>query len=164
MISALAPTPAFSEEMGVIVPTGPSHFPNIHYMDEKKEPLELHKDLGAKLTIVHFWATWCVPCVGELPVVDQLQAKYASKGLKVISISEDGVSKAGKVREFFAQHNITTLPSYFDFGQKNLQDTKARGLPTSFIVDAQGNQIAIVEGPIDWAGKDATGYIESHLK
>ncbi len=163
-ISLLAAAPAFSDEMGNVEATAAAPFPTISFKNEKDETRELKKELGAKLTIVHFWATWCVPCIAELPAVDRMQKDYATKGLKVISISEDGTGKMKAVQGFYKQHGIQNLPTYLDISQGAFVESKARGVPTSFILNAKGEQIAIVEGPVQWQSKRVTDFLDEQVK
>ena len=165
-IAALCASPAFSDdamELGSIEATPPAAFPDLVYKDELNQPHHLKADQG-KLTIVHFWAIWCLPCVTELPELDAVQKKYASQGLKVVSISEDGDRKIKAVKDFFEKKSITSLPSYIDIGMNALRETDARGLPTSYFIDGKGMKIAIAEGPIDWKSATAVEFIDSHLK
>jgi len=162
-IVALCAAPCFADEYGTIEPMGAAIFPDLAYKDEQNQPHLLKNDLG-KLTIVHFWATWCGPCIDELPEVDKVQKKYASQGLKVISISEDGENRIKTVKDFFARSDITALSAYLDIGTAAFRKTEARGLPTSYFLNSAGLKIAIAEGPIDWKSPVAEKFITSHLK
>ena len=162
-ITALYAQPAFSDEYGSIEATRAMAFPDIAYKDEHNQSHRLQNDLG-KLTIVHFWATWCAPCVAELPELDAVQKKYASQGLKVISISEDGNNKIQTVKDFFAKNVITNLPSYLDIGTGGFKESNARGLPTSYFIDSKGLKIAIGEGPIHWKSAATVEFVTTQLK
>lgn len=116
---------------------------------------------AAKLTAVHFWATWCVPCVGELPEVDATQAAYKDKGLHIVALSLD--TNMDKVKKFFADHKITNLQPNLDPNAGTFQNSKSPGLPTTLFIDAQGNEIARAEGPLDWK-TEGKAFIEDRLK
>lgn len=163
LLGLLAALPAFSQEQFIlqVVPAKP--FPDLKYLDTDGKAQRLSNNLG-KLTIVHFWATWCDPCIHEYPQLNALQLGYADRGLKVVAISMDGLAHVKNVRKFYQEQGIKDMPPYFDNGSKAFRLTKARGLPTSFFVDANGMKIAVAEGPVDWHSKDMLGFIEFHLR
>ena len=155
--------PAFSEEPSTlqVVPAKP--FPNLIYKDANGKGRLLSQDIG-KLTIVHFWATWCEACVGEYPQLSDIRKRFADRGLKVVTITMDGLKNTKNVREFYEKYHVGDLPPYFDTGTNAFRQAKTRGLPTSFFIDANGMKIAISEGPLNWQSKDALGFIEFHLR
>jgi len=115
-----------------------------------------------KLTAVHFWATWCVPCVAEVPEADAAQIKYGDKGLKILAISMDG--SIDKVKQFYDKHAIQALVPILDNGTTAFNALKPRGLPTTIFFDKEGKEIARAEGPIHWLESPNKEFIESHLK
>jgi len=118
---------------------------------------------AAKLTIVHFWATWCTPCSAEMPEVDAAQASYDSKDLKIITLSMDGDNQADKVKAFFTEHNIAHLTPYLDRGMESFNAIHSPGLPTTLFINHTGKEIARAEGPLDWKSKETIGFIEKAL-
>ena len=103
--------------------------------------LEAHK---GKVVFVNLWATWCIPCVQELPEIDHLQTRYRDRGLVVLAVSFDKPEKLEtEVREFFAKR-APNLVSYlqteedeYDFVSV-LDPEWIGGLPTSFFIDREG--------------------------
>lgn len=127
--------------------------------DGNMHPLNPGKD---QLTAVHFWATWCVPCLAELPEVDAAAKAYDSKGFRVVAVSLD--NDIGKVAPFFAGHHITTLTPALDMGNASFMAAHLAGLPGTLFIDKNGKEIARADGPLDWKSKEVTGFIASHLK
>lgn len=118
---------------------------------------------AAKLTLVHFWSTWCVPCVKELPQVDDIAKTYGPKGLQVIAISLD--TKPEKAAEFLKRHHITALEATLDNRMASFRLTGARGLPVSLFISRYGELIARIDGPSEWKeGSEPVQLIESVLK
>lgn len=151
-------------EMGSILQVVPAKpFPDLMYKDESGQTRLLSQDLG-KLTIVHFWATWCESCIDEYPLIDQIQKEYRGRGLKVVSISMDGVRNLKQVKAFYGKYHIASLQAYLDVSNGAFRAAKARGLPTSYFIDGSGMKIAIAEGPLDWRTKDTLNFIEFHLR
>lgn len=133
----------------------------IPYKDETG--LEKNVDpKGQKLTAVHFWATWCVPCLAELPEVDATANAYGTKGLQVVTISLD--TRVDKVKTFFAEKKITHLPAYLDSNNAAFRIVKLKGLPGTIFFNADGKVIGRVDGPLDWKSKTTTDFIEQALK
>ena len=103
--------------------------------------LEAHK---GKVVLVNLWATWCIPCVQELPEIDLLQTRFRDRGLVVLAVSFDKPEKLDPdVREFFAE-KAPNLVSYlqteedeYDFVSV-LDPEWIGGLPTSFFIDREG--------------------------
>lgn len=106
--------------------------------------------------IVNFWATWCAPCVHELPAMNRAAAQLVGEGVGMLAINvgED----ANTIQAFMQQ-----VPIDFDVvlgNQLTLPNWKVRGLPTTFIVSAEGNIIAEAIGPREW---DDPKFIEYML-
>lgn len=145
-----------------IVPSGPKNLPVIHYLDNGKQ--DVLKPRGARLTALHFWSTWCVPCLAELPEIDETQKAYEARGFRVVALSLDSAEAVQKVVDFFAEHRITTLKPYIDKDLKAFQSVKGRGLPTTIFIDESGMEIARSEGAVDWKDKANLDFIEMWLE
>ncbi len=96
------------------------------------------KDLHGKVILVNFWATWCPPCRKEMPDLEALFEKYKSKGLIVMSISDE---TEAKVKPFVDQQHIT-YPVILDTGRKVHEQFQVEGIPKSFVYDREGNLVA----------------------
>ena len=105
-------------------------------------------DLKGKPVLINLWATWCGPCVLEMPMLDQL----ADDGkLRVVTVSED-LQGAEKVVPFFAARKFKHLEPWLD-PENTLGDHYATGiLPTTVLYDAQGREVWRMIGGHDWAG------------
>jgi len=106
-------------------------------------------DYGGKPLVLNFWATWCAPCVREMPDLDRLRADFAVEGIEVLAISEDRQGMA-KVDAFYAETGIVNLPRLLDPKGALSRALKLRGMPTTYFFDAAGRTIGSVEGPAPW--------------
>ncbi len=97
--------------------------------------------------VMNFWATWCAPCVREMPSLDRLQAKVP--GIRVLGLSVDR-GGAPVVENFYRQHGIANLDVLADRGGKLMRKLRVRGLPTTLLIDADGNEVGRVVGPAEW--------------
>ena len=136
--------------------------PAVRFLDARGAAQTLEPS-AHKLTAIHFWATWCVPCVTELPEVDKTLKTYADKGFAVVAISMDG-KHVEKVQAFFAEHGITQLTPYFDDKSAAFQALQIRGLPSTVFVDANGKILKHLHGPVAWDSPQVKAFIEEALK
>lgn len=151
-----------SEQDTVELKTGASgKAPAFSYSDEKGKALTLDTSKH-RLTALHFWATWCVPCVDELPMVDDAQEIFGQK-LQIVPIALDGKNVA-KVHKFYSDHKIVHLPVLLDTTAKTPKAAGLKGLPGTLFIDSKGNVIARADGPLDWQQEDVVNFIKSRVK
>jgi len=120
-------------------------------------------DLKAPVVVVNLWATWCPPCVKEMPTLARLQAAYPGRVL-VAPISMDAAADREKARAFMAEH--PPLGFYQDpkSALAFALDPPTEGFPTTVIYDAQGHERARLAGAADWNGSDARAVVEALLR
>ena len=135
--------------------------PLLPFLDSGDRQTNLAK-LKAPLVVVNLWATWCPPCVREMPTLAKLQAAYPGRIL-VVPISMDSPKDRAKARAFIAQY--PPLPFYQDPGSKLVfaVSPPAEGLPTTLIYGASGRERARLAGGADWSGPDAHAVVEALL-
>ena len=92
---------------------------------------------AGKVTIVDFWATWCEPCKKSFPKLQELYVKYKSNGLEIAAISVDDEKKG--IAEFAKAHGPAKFPVGWDDGKKVAAAYKPESMPTTIIVDKEGN-------------------------
>lgn len=120
-------------------------------------------DFAGQVVLLNFWATWCAPCVREMPALDRLQARLGGEGLAVVAVSADrGGTKV--VEPFFAEHDLTALAIYIDVKSRLSRAFKVRGLPTTMLIDRRGNLVGAMEGPAEWDGPDSEALIRFYLE
>ncbi len=104
---------------------------------------------NGEVVLVNFWATWCGPCVIEMPDLDRLQKKYAKAGLKVVAISIDEEGPV-KVKEFYKKNKLKHLEIFNDYDGSSAKAFNVRSLPTSFLIGRDGKVIGMVNGFAKW--------------
>jgi thiol-disulfide isomerase/thioredoxin len=127
---------------------GPKALPELGFTDADDKPLAI-ADYKGKVVLLNFWATWCAPCVKEMPSLDRLQAAMGKDKFAIVPLSLDGPSKP-KVVPFYKDKNLANLGIYFDKGKKVQQALDVSVLPTSILIDAQGREIGRLQGDADW--------------
>ena len=120
-------------------------------------------DHRGRVVVVNFWATWCAPCVREMPGIDKLQAKLGGKDFTVVAVNEDrgGVASA---KPFLEKLGTTNLALYVDSKMAMMRAFKVRGLPTSFLLDREGRIVGKLEGIAEWDTPEAEGLIRYYTK
>jgi thiol-disulfide isomerase/thioredoxin len=120
-------------------------------------------DLKGRGVVLNFWATWCVPCVAEMPALDRLQARLAKSGIEVLALSSDR-GGAPVVQAFFARHDIDHLPVALDQGMRAARALGIQGLPTTVLIDGAGREMGRLLGAAEWDSADAVALVEDCLK
>lgn len=106
-----------------------------------------------KVLVVNLWATWCAPCVKEMPTLDNLQAKFGGADFEVLAISQDREGARVAV-PFMDVNGWNNLARYTESAARFSKDALLRGLPTSLIIDKAGNEAGRVEGDTDWSSPE----------
>jgi len=129
--------------------------------DTQGEPIEKDlKDLSGKPVILHFWATWCGPCVQELPDLDSY-AKKIEDTAHVIAIVAD-MKDMAKIRNFYQSKGIKNLSISFDKSGQLTRAFRTSALPTSVFINSHGHEIGRIQGAIEWSGT-AGRLLNTHL-
>lgn len=102
--------------------------------------------------LVNLWATWCAPCVAEMPTLDHMAARMGKK-ITVLAVAQD-LQGTEAVDPWFQKAGLTTLQPYLD-PQNVLLDAANSALPTTILYDAGGKEIWRVSGAMDWQGAEA---------
>ena len=116
--------------------------------------------LRGKVVLLNFWASWCLECRPEMPALEELHRKYASRGLAVLGVNaREGRDTARR----FARELALTFPLVLDHDGAVSTQYGVIGLPTTFLIGRDGRAVALAIGPRDWGGAAADGIIRSLL-
>jgi thiol-disulfide isomerase/thioredoxin len=116
-------------------------------------------DFRGRYVLLNLWATWCAPCVHELPALSHLQAAMGPQRLAVVPVNV-GRGTAKDTAAFLAAHGAK-LPVYLDSKSSFLRAFGAYGLPLSVLVDPQGREIARATGAVRWDAPDSVTYFRA---
>ena len=111
-----------------------------------------------KVIMVNFWATWCPPCLEEMPAMDRLYRRHKDAGFTLVAVSVD--ADGAKVTPFLTSHKLT-FPVGLDPKMELANTYGVRALPSSFIVDRGGNLAALAIGPRHWDDNAAHSLVEA---
>jgi thiol-disulfide isomerase/thioredoxin len=145
------------------VATEPQSLADLAFTAPDGKPVTL-ASLGVKAALVNIWATWCVPCREEMPTLDRLEAAMGGDSFAVVPVNID-LNATDRAKAFLDEIGVANLPFYSDPSGKLFQDLKRRGmaigLPTTLLVDGEGCEIGILEGPAEWDSDDAKALIKA---
>ena len=119
-------------------------------------------DYRGKVVLLNIWATWCPPCVEEMPSMEKLYQELQGEGFEILAVSIDE-SGAQDVLPFMKKHKLS-FPALIDSRGtlKGLYQTT--GVPESFIIDKDGILVEKVIGPRDWAVPEAIGFFRNLIR
>ncbi len=115
-------------------------------------------DYAGQGVVLNLWATWCEPCVKEMPALDQLARLVAEDRIAVLPLSSDHAGAPAVVR-FYRDQGIKTLPVLLDPEGEATRALGARGLPTTLVVDRAGRERGRVEGAQPWSNAEVVAAI-----
>ena len=110
-------------------------------------------DFQGKVVVVNLWATWCAPCIREMPTLDSLQQEMGGEDLHVIAMSQD---REGEpiARPFMEKNEWSNLDLYVAPDLAFARAAEVKGLPTTLIIDKQGREVARLQGTAEWDHED----------
>ena len=146
---------------GFAVAAQPRPAPKAEFRNAGGKHLTL-ADFRGRVVLLNIWATWCGPCRSEMPSLDRLQAMHQGDGLTVLAVSvDDGGSPA--VRRFFQQSGVRNLALYLDADGATARAFGASSIPTTLLIDREGNVVGSLVGAMQWDSPDALALIRHYL-
>ena len=113
-----------------------------------------------EVVVLNLWATWCAPCMEEMPSLAQLQYNFEGR-IRVVPVSVDSEGDRDKAIRDLQRLTGGALPFLQDMTRGVLFDAQAAGMPVTIIYNRQGQEVARLAGGADWASEDATRLIEA---
>ena len=129
--------------------------PVLLFQDPAREPASL-ADFRGRPVLLNLWATWCGPCVAEMPTLDALAA--GRPDLQVLAVSQDLYGEE-KVNAFFAERGYRALRPFVDPERTLMRQLRIDTLPTTILYDAAGREVWRVTGREDWRGDRAAALL-----
>lgn len=139
----------------------PRPLPPIAFSDAAGHRLSL-VDFRGRAVLLNLWATWCVPCRKEMPALDRLEAKLGGPGFIVVPLAIDG-AEASAVARFYRAVGVKRLATYLAGSRDLSSRLGVPGVPTSFLIDPEGREVARKIGPADWDSAQMIALVRRYL-
>jgi peroxiredoxin len=147
--------------LGILRPVEQSAASDFTLPDLEGHPVRLREFRG-KLVLLNFWATWCTPCLHEMPSMERLYQTFKQTPFVLLAVSMDrqGAQAAGP----FVENLKLTFPVLLDSAAEISRHYGVRGLPTSYLIDPDGRIIGAAIGGRDWSRTEAKALIAGLLR
>ena len=143
----------------IVIHKKPIEIKELKFKDSDLNDVDLTNKKG-NIMIINFWATWCAPCKREMPSLEKLTNKYPE--IKVYAINTEKPNKL-KIRDFFRIIDVVSLDTYYDPDFSLVKQFKMRGLPTSILIDKEGNEFGRVIGEVDFISESFLEIIKKYI-
>ena len=130
---------------------GQEPFPEVFFYDPHGKKITI-KDFQGRFLLMNVWATWCPPCVKELPSLEDLAFHVTNENMPiaVIAVSIDRQKTTNEIAEFLVQHDIGPFALYHDKDKRLTRAYHFTGYPTTLLIDPDGNVVYEFQGDADW--------------
>ena len=116
-----------------------------------------------RLVLLNFWATWCPPCIKEMPSMQRLQDQFSEQEFQVVAVNLS--QNATTVESFLMEQEFEfTLPVYLDEKGQGFKDLELQGMPSSFLIDQQGQVLETIVGGREWDEPKTVEILRSLVK
>lgn len=121
-------------------------------------------EFKGNVVILSFWASWCTPCLVELPTFAEIQKRFEDRGLTILAVNLDDDPEEGKTfaRDFWSKKNFP-FPNFFDHQKVVAQQFAVDMLPSNFVIDREGRLVFSGFGANDWNSNETVEFIEQLL-
>lgn len=155
-------TEAFASQFNMLsATTEPQTLPDDAFLAADGKSVRF-SDFAGKPTLVNFWATWCTPCIVELPSLGRLAAHYKDR-MNVIAVALEPGKKPADIAEFVESRQIGGFAAYLDDGEAVGKKLGLRGIPTSFLLGSDGLILYKFEGDAEWMSKESHAFFDTFL-
>ena len=120
-------------------------------------------DFRGKVVLLSLWASWCTPCLRELPTLDEVQRAFGGRGLQVVALNSEN-RRAHDIAQLYLNLGVVNLPIYIDPTQTVSKNLDVKALPVTLIIDPGGALISRVSGAIDWTRPDMLAMLDEILE
>jgi len=144
----------------LVIHKDPKKLEKINFKNIDNETINLNK-FENSLIVINFWATWCAPCIEEMPSLNRLQVNPIFNNLKIlpINVGRDNVQKS---KNFFKKLEINNLEIYFDKDVELANKFLLRGLPTTVFINKKGEEFARIIGFVNFDDKKFVKWLKKY--
>lgn len=140
----------------------PRPVPELNFTDVHGTRLSL-TDFRGKYVLLNVWATWCPPCREELPSLERLQGELGGAAFQVIALSTD-TGREAAVQRLYQDLDLSDSGIFIDETGSVTRDLGIFGMPTTLLIDGDGNEIGRKIGPAVWDNDAALAFFRAKIK
>ena len=156
------PAPEIAESGGSLTLLArPRPVPIVNFVNGDGKPMT-SADFRGRTVLLNVWATWCGPCRKEMPTLDRLEQKLGGPDFEVVALSIDRQGRA-VVAPFYRELGIKALHIYLDQSAKAIGPLEVVGLPTTLLIDRNGDEIGRKIGPAEWDSAENVTLIRHYI-
>ena len=144
----------------LVIHKNPKKLEKINFKNINNETINLNS-FENSLIIINFWATWCAPCIEEMPSLNRLKTNPIFNNLEIIPINV-GRDNIAKSKDFYKKLKIKDLKIYFDKDVELAKKFLLRGLPTTVFINKQGEEFARVIGFVNFDDKNIIKWLKKY--
>ncbi len=144
----------------LVIHKNPKKLEKVNFQNVENEIISLN-EFKNSLIIINFWATWCAPCIEEMPSLNKLQANSNFNNLQVIPINV-GRDDIQKMKDFYKKLKLNNLKIYFDEEVTLPNQFLLRGLPTSIFINKKGEEFARIIGFINFENEKIIQWLKKY--
>jgi len=134
--------------------------PAFELRDESGVPVSL-EDFRGKLVFLNFWATWCAPCVQEIPDMMALNGRFQGRLFQMLAVSVN--TEWSDVEEFYQEHSVD-LPTLLDPGRQASSEYRVFAFPETFLINGEGMVVRKFVGAMKWTDPQFIAEVENLLQ
>ena len=144
----------------LVIHKNPKKLEKINFKNVNNETINLNS-FENSLIIINFWATWCAPCIEEMPSLNRLKTNPIFNNLEIIPINV-GKDNIAKTKDFYKKLKINDLKIYFDKDVELAKKFLLRGLPTTVFINKQGEEFARVIGFVNFDDENIIKWLKKY--
>ena len=133
--------------------------PDVRFADAAGKPVAL-ADFKGRAVVLNLWATWCAPCIAELPELAQAKARLPDDKVTVVAVDLERLGTE-KVGDFLKEHDASGLAIYTDGELALMRAFKTESLPLTVLIDSDGHVAATASGPQKWGNPASVAYLKT---
>lgn len=153
---------AIAAPQGFALHDEPQPVINVRFVTEDGTRKDM-ESLRGKVLLVNVWATWCVPCREEMPTLDALQAELGSDRFEVVALSIDRAGPQA-VGRFYDEIGVKHLKMYVDDTMLSATALRTVGLPTTILINAEGQELGRLVGPAEWVDPEMVSFLKGFIE
>ncbi|QQG35608.1 MAG: TlpA family protein disulfide reductase [Micavibrio aeruginosavorus] len=142
---------------------GGSDFPHLALSNMDGQPVDILAAFPGKSLLVNYWATWCPPCLAEIPSLMALKETVREQGIEVVLISLDFPENSGRLKKLMARYKLDNVDTLYMTQAAQWPLIGGQGLPITVLVSPEQKIISRISGAIDWSGQAGQDFIKSGI-